>query len=170
MTQIEGRGSLTLADLSYDYQFRLIVVGDSSVGKTALLRCLTNNPFRCGEDATVGVDFNIRNIKIAGNRIKLHLWDTAGQEKFRFLCQSYYRNSVGVVVAFSLLSRPSWDMVDTWVQEARQGAGVVPPSVILVGTKLDLVEVGCRREVTEQEARTKADTLGALYTGHSLIL
>ena len=47
----------------------------------------------------------------------------------------------------------------------RQGAGVVPPSVILVGTKLDLVEVGCRREVTEQEARTKADTLGALYTG-----
>ena len=48
---------------------------------------------------------------------------------------------------------------------ARQGAGVVPPSVILVGTKLDLVEVGCRREVTEQEARTKADTLGALYTG-----
>ena len=52
----------------------------------------------------------------------------------------------------------------------RQGAGVVPPSVILVGTKLDLVEVGCRREVTEQEARTKADTLGALYTGHSLIL
>ena len=50
---------------------------------------------------------------------------------------------------------------------ARQGAGVVPPSVILVGTKLDLVEVGCRREVTEQEARTKADTLGALYTGQT---
>ena len=82
-------------------------------------RCLTKGSFRSGEDATVGVDFVSRIVRVGPDRIKLHLWDTAGQERFRFLCQSYYRNSVGVVVAFSLLSRTSWDMVDTWVEEAR---------------------------------------------------
>jgi len=157
------RSSLTRAD-SYDYQLRVIIVGDSTVGKTSLLRCLTKSTFKSGEDATVGVDFVSRNLKVGGEKVKLHLWDTAGQERFRFLCQSYYRNSVGVVVAFSLLSRPSFDMVETWVQEARQYAGVVQPSVMIVGCKLDLVDVGCRREISEEEAKEKAAFLGAKYS------
>ena len=80
---------------------------------------MTKCTFKSCEDATVGVDFVSKNVKIGSDRVKMHIWDTAGQERFRFLCQSYYRNSVGVVVAFSLLSRLSFDMVETWVYEAR---------------------------------------------------
>ena len=90
-------------------------------------------------------------------QVKLHLWDTAGQERFRFLCQSYYRNSVGVVVAYSVLDRHTFHQVEDWVGEARKHAGTVQPSVIIVGCKLDLVELGCRRQVRPLHSLLLAD-------------
>ena len=111
------------------------------------LRALTKTSFWAGEEATVGVDFVARNIKVGGSKIKLHLWDTAGQERFRFLSRSYYRNSVGVVVAYSILRRSTFEGVERWVEEAREHAGSVPPTIIIVGCKLDLVDIGCKREV-----------------------
>ena len=99
------------------------------------------------EEATVGVDFVARILKVKGSKIKLHLWDTAGQERFRFLSRSYYRNSAGVVVAYSILKRGTFERLDQWVKEAREYAGDIQPTVIIVGCKLDLVGVGCKREV-----------------------
>ena len=95
----------------------------------------------------MGVDFVARNIKVGGSKIKLHLWDTAGQERFRFLARSYYRNSVGVVVAYCILRRSTFEGVERWVEEAREHAGTIPPTIIIVGCKLDLVGIGCKREV-----------------------
>jgi len=155
--------SLTLVDPVFDFQFRIILVGESTVGKTSLLRALTKSSFWAGEEATVGVDFVARNIKVGGSKIKLHLWDTAGQERFRFLSRSYYRNSVGVVVAYSILRRSTFDGVERWVEEAREHAGVVPPTIIIVGCKMDLVDIGCKRQVSYEEGKELADNLGALF-------
>eukprot|EP00090_Calanus_glacialis_P003161 TRINITY_DN12297_c0_g1_i1.p1 TRINITY_DN12297_c0_g1~~TRINITY_DN12297_c0_g1_i1.p1 ORF type:complete len:277 (+),score=70.47 TRINITY_DN12297_c0_g1_i1:143-973(+) len=155
--------SLTLVDPVFDFQFRIILVGESTVGKTSLLRALTKTSFWAGEEATVGVDFVARNIKVGGSKIKLHLWDTAGQERFRFLSRSYYRNSVGVVVAYSILRRSTFEGVERWVEEAREHAGSVPPTIIIVGCKLDLVDIGCKREVSYEEGRELAKSLDALF-------
>ena len=93
------------------------------------------------------MDFVARNIKVGSNKIKLHLWDTAGQERFRFLSRSYYRNSVGVVVAYSILRRSTFEGVERWVEEAREYAGPVAPTIVVVGCKLDLIDIGCKRQV-----------------------
>ena len=92
------------------------------------------------------ININI-NIKVGSNKIKLHLWDTAGQERFRFLSRSYYRNSVGVVVAYSILRRSTFEGVERWVEEAREYAGPVAPTIVVVGCKLDLIDIGCKRQV-----------------------
>jgi len=155
--------SLTLVDPVFDFQFRIILVGESTVGKTSLLRSLTKSSFWAGEEATVGVDFVARNIKVGSNKIKLHLWDTAGQERFRFLSRSYYRNSVGVVVAYSILRRSTFEGVERWVEEAREYAGPVAPTIVVVGCKLDLIDIGCKRQVSYNEGKELAESLGALF-------
>ena len=93
------------------------------------------------------MDFVARSIKVRSSKIKLHLWDTAGQERFRFLSRSYYRNSAGVVVAYSILRKSTFEGVERWVEEAREYAGSVSPTIIIVGCKMDLVGIGCKREV-----------------------
>lgn len=158
-----NRASRTLVDPVFDFQFRLILVGDSTVGKTSLLRSLTRERFDPGREATVGVDFMARSLKVQGSKVKLHLWDTAGQERFRFLSRSYYRNSVGVVIAYSLVNRSSFSQVSRWAGEALEFAGNTRPSLIVIGCKLDLVEVGVRREVAMEEGQQLADSLGALF-------
>ncbi|CAF4156434.1 unnamed protein product [Rotaria magnacalcarata] len=86
---------------SYDYQFRLIVVGDSTVGKSSLLRKFCDGVFSQDPDPTVGVDFNVRIIEVKpGVKVKLQLWDTAGQERFKSITRAYYRNSVGVLLIY----------------------------------------------------------------------
>jgi len=138
-------------------------VGESTVGKTSLIRSLTRENFDSGREATVGVDFMAWVLRARGCKVKLHLWDTAGQERFRFLSRSYYRNCVGVVVAYSLVNRATFHTVRRWVGEAREGAGPTSPSLILIGCKLDLVEIGVRREVGKEEGQALADLLGALF-------
>jgi len=147
----------------FDFQFRIILVGESTVGKTSLLRALTKSSFWAGEEATVGVDFVARNIKVRSNKIKLHLWDTAGQERFRFLSHSYYRTLWGVVVAYSILRRRTFDGVERWVEEAREYEGPVTPTIVVVGCKLDLVDIGCKWQVSYNEGKELAESLGALY-------
>uniref|UniRef100_A0A8R1TJ42 Ras-related protein Rab-39B n=2 Tax=Onchocerca TaxID=6281 RepID=A0A8R1TJ42_ONCVO len=138
--------------LMYRYQFRIILIGDSTVGKSSLLRYFTEG--KCAEicDPTVGVDFYARMVEVKpGYRIKLQLWDTAGQEKFRSITRSYYRNSVGVIVVYDITNRSTFEHVAQWLKEAEQNVGGPQPNNCvfqLVGHKADLDD---QREVMYEE-------------------
>ncbi|ULU03871.1 hypothetical protein L5515_013130 [Caenorhabditis briggsae] len=136
----------------FHYQYRLIVIGDSTVGKSSLLRYFTEGKMAEISDPTVGVDFYARMIELRpGYRVKLQLWDTAGQEKFRSITKSYYRNSVGVLAIYDITNRKSFEHVENWVKEAAQNLGGPSPGKCvfqLVGTKCDME---AQRQVNYEE-------------------
>ncbi|XP_078279085.1 ras-related protein Rab-39B-like [Rhinoraja longicauda] len=145
----------------WQYQFRIILLGDSTVGKSSLLKSFTGGSFSEVQDPTVGVDFYARLLEVEpGCRIKLQLWDTAGQERFRSITRSYFRNSVGGLLLFDLTNRRSFENVREWLKEV--DAHVFPNKTIfvLVGHKSDLVE---ERQVERHEAEVLAATLGLNY-------
>jgi len=140
---------------SYDYQFRLIVVGDSTVGKSSLLRSFCDGIFSQDPDPTVGVDFNVRIVEIKpGVKVKLQLWDTAGQERFRSITRAYYRNSVGVLLIYDTTNYVSFTHVTSWLNEARAQIQPYHSVFLLVGTKIDRES---ERQVTTEEGKAFAD-------------
>ncbi len=146
--------------VDFDYQFRVILIGDSTVGKSSLLRKFVDDAFFDVSDPTVGVDFFARVVAVGnGRRVKLQLWDTAGQERFRSITKSYYRNSVGVVVAYDICNVASFERVDAWIKEAKRHIEPFKASFVLVGCKRDLAEAdnGNSREVCYEEAKRFAD-------------
>uniref|UniRef100_H3DLJ6 RAB39B, member RAS onco family n=1 Tax=Tetraodon nigroviridis TaxID=99883 RepID=H3DLJ6_TETNG len=148
------------------YQFRLIVIGDSTVGKSCLIR-FTEGRFAQASDPTVGVDFFSRLVEIEpGKRIKLQIWDTAGQERFRSITRAYYRNSVGGLLLFDITNRRSFQNVHNWLEEAQ--SHVQPHHIVflLVGHKCDLEAL---RQVPRQEAERLAGAFGMRYVETSAL-
>jgi Ras-related protein Rab-39B len=125
----------------FHYQYRIILIGDSTVGKSSLLRYFTEGRHAEISDPTVGVDFYARMIEVKpGLRVKLQLWDTAGQEKFKSITRSYYRNSVGVIVVYDITNRKTFDHVTEWLTEAEANVSGPDPSHCvfqLIGHKAD---------------------------------
>ena len=128
-----------MADIHFKYQFRLILVGESTVGKSSLLRQFTENRFLEYNDPTVGVDFHARVVEVDGHPIKLQLWDTAGQERFRSITRSYYRNAAGGLLVYDITNRDSFLKIRDWLEEARQCAEPHRIEFVLVGHKTDQV-------------------------------
>uniref|UniRef100_A0A224XXL6 Putative rab subfamily protein of small gtpase n=1 Tax=Panstrongylus lignarius TaxID=156445 RepID=A0A224XXL6_9HEMI len=148
----------------FDYQFRLILIGESTVGKSSLLKYFTDGKFAEVSDPTVGVDFFARLIEVRnGTRIKLQLWDTAGQERFRSITKSYYRNSVGALLVYDICNRKSFERIPLWMMEAKRHIEPHTPVFALVGCKLDLVKTGVTREVSEEEAAAFAQRQGIFH-------
>uniref|UniRef100_UPI00398F2F81 ras-related protein Rab-39B-like n=1 Tax=Pristiophorus japonicus TaxID=55135 RepID=UPI00398F2F81 len=148
-------------DGMWQYQFRIILLGDSTVGKSSILKRFTDGTFSEVQDPTVGVDFYARLLEIEpGCRIKLQLWDTAGQERFRSITRSYYRNSVGGLLMFDVTNRKSFENIREWLNEVN--AHVFPNKTIfvLVGHKSDLTD---ERDVSSEEAERLAEALGLSY-------
>ncbi|KAJ8290210.1 hypothetical protein GJAV_G00009970 [Gymnothorax javanicus] len=148
-------------DVLWQYQFRIILLGDSTVGKSSLLKRFTDGVYSDVADPTVGVDFYARSLDIEpGVRIKLQLWDTAGQERFRSITTSYYRNSVGGLLVFDLTNRKSFEHVRDWHREVIEH--VLPHHMvfILIGHKSDLAR---ERKVSREEAERLAAALGVRY-------
>ncbi|CAH8612225.1 unnamed protein product [Schistosoma rodhaini] len=142
----------------FDYQFRVIIIGDSMVGKSSLMKSFVEGNFTPVSDPTIGVDFFSRTVRIQEEVfVKLQLWDTAGQEKFRTITSSYYRNCVGVVVVFDLTDRETFDHVAEWYEEARASIKCSAPVFIIVGHKADRRD---ERQVTKIEAEALAQRLG----------
>ncbi|XP_017066831.1 ras-related protein Rab-39B [Drosophila eugracilis] len=145
----------------FEYQFRLILIGDSTVGKSSLLKFFTDGKFAELSDPTVGVDFFARLIEMKdGTQIKLQLWDTAGQERFRSITKSYYRNSVGVLLVYDISNHASFEHIPLWMMEAQRHIEPHHPVFALVGCKLDLINAGGHREVTTEEAQKFAKQHG----------
>uniref|UniRef100_A0A0X3PR49 Ras-related protein Rab-39B n=1 Tax=Schistocephalus solidus TaxID=70667 RepID=A0A0X3PR49_SCHSO len=142
----------------FDFQFRVILIGDSTVGKSSLLQTFNEGKFTQVCDPTVGVDFSSRKIRLSDNKIiKLQLWDTAGQEKFKSITRSYYRNAVGALLVFDITNRESFSHISGWFEDAAMNMKCRSPSFILVGQKADLASA---REVSVLEAECLAQRLG----------
>jgi Ras-related protein Rab-35 len=119
----------------YDHLFKLLIIGDSGVGKSSLLLRFADNVFSGTYITTIGVDFKIRTIDVNGERVKLQIWDTAGQERFRTITSTYYRGTHGVLVVYDVTSGESFANVQRWLHEIDQNCDVV--NRILVGNKDD---------------------------------
>eukprot|EP01017_Pseudomicrothorax_dubius_P049097 TRINITY_DN9074_c0_g1_i1.p1 TRINITY_DN9074_c0_g1~~TRINITY_DN9074_c0_g1_i1.p1 ORF type:complete len:202 (-),score=26.28 TRINITY_DN9074_c0_g1_i1:128-733(-) len=144
---------------NYDYLFKLVLVGDSGVGKSSVLARFTDNIFVGANLCTIGVDFKVKSVDIAGARVKLQIWDTAGQERFRTISNAYYRGAQGIVFLFDLTSRRSLQSIDDWL--ARVNLPNTQDVVkILIGNKSDLVE---KREVSFDEVAAYAEAYGMSY-------
>lgn len=123
----------------YDYLFRLVIVGDSGVGKSNIFSRFSDNSFSRNYVSTIGIDFSIRKVKINGKMVKLHLWDTSGQRRFLSISSSYYRSADGVILVYDVNSPESYAHIKDWYDEIykyRNSSENIP--MILVGNKNDL--------------------------------
>jgi len=147
--------------MSYDYLFKLIFIGDTNVGKTAITDRLIHDRYLGRYDNTIGVDFACVNTVINNkDRIKAHIWDTAGQESFASIITSYYRGIAGAAVVFDLTRRDSFRRVDFWLRELKEKRDNEKPiSILLIGNKKDR----SRREVTIGEIENYAKIHDLIY-------
>jgi small GTP-binding protein len=131
---------------------KFIIVGDTGVGKTAILRRFVENRFSDIVHPTVGAEFESKVLTIGDRRMKLQIWDTAGQERFKSIARSYYRNAVGVILVFAVTHRHSFRALDAWLSDVR--ATCNPNAVVqLIGNKTDLRG---QRDVSTDEAESFA--------------
>ncbi len=142
-----------IIDQDIDYVIKLVLVGESSVGKTNILSRYTKGEFLENSKATLGVECGTKFISIQDIKLKLQIWDTAGQERYKALTSSFYKNSSGALVVFDLSKESTFEKVDTWIEELKEKAGD-KIFIILVGNKSDLKE---NREVSEEDAYEKAE-------------
>jgi len=120
-----------------DYKVKVIIVGDSGVGKSNIVSRIVNNDFPLDCQATVGVDLKVKTYRINDKVIKLHLWDTAGQERYKSITGAYYRGAHGAMVVYDITNKNTFDNVDKWIKEIKElgGKGV---NLIICGNKCDL--------------------------------
>jgi len=139
----------------YDYLFKLLLIGDSGVGKSCLLLRFADDTYTASYISTIGVDFKIRTIELEGKTIKLQIWDTAGQERFRTITSSYYRGAHGIIVVYDITDQDTFNNVKQWLQEIDRYASE-SVNKLLVGNKSDLES---KRAVETSVAKEYADQL-----------
>jgi len=154
---IESDNHELCQDIHYsDYLFKLILIGDSGVGKSSLLLRFADNTFTDSFVSTIGVDFKIRTIEIGGKIVKLQIWDTAGEERFRkTITRSFYRGTSGIMVVYDVTNLDSFANVQRWLQEIERytSDGI---HKVLIGNKCDRVQ---DRKVPTAEGSEIADQL-----------
>eukprot|EP00013_Stygamoeba_regulata_P013936 CAMPEP_0177667574 /NCGR_PEP_ID=MMETSP0447-20121125/22196_1 /TAXON_ID=0 /ORGANISM="Stygamoeba regulata, Strain BSH-02190019" /LENGTH=201 /DNA_ID=CAMNT_0019173815 /DNA_START=426 /DNA_END=1031 /DNA_ORIENTATION=+ len=143
----------------YDFLYKLLLIGDSGVGKSCLLLRFADNTYTESYISTIGVDFKVRTIQLEGKTIKLQIWDTAGQERFRTITSSYYRGAHGIIVVFDVTDQVSYNNVKQWLKEIERYA-CENVNKLLVGNKCDLED---KRQVADETAREFADDLQISY-------
>ncbi|KAL1241204.1 Ras-related protein [Trichinella pseudospiralis] len=136
-------------DDEYDYLFKVVLIGDSGVGKSNLLSRFTRNEFNLESKTTIGVEFATRSIQVDGKTIKAQIWDTAGQERYRAITSAYYRGAVGALLVYDIAKHVTYENVERWLKELRDHAdqNIV---IMLVGNKSDLRHL---RAVPSDEAK-----------------
>ncbi|CAL4903370.1 unnamed protein product [Urochloa decumbens] len=145
-----------MSSIEYDYLFKLLLIGDSSVGKSCLLLRFADDSYVDTYISTIGVDFKIRTVELDGKTVKLQIWDTAGQERFRTITSSYYRGAHGIIIVYDVTDIESFNNIKQWLSEIDRYAS---DSVckLLVGNKCDLVD---SKVVDTEKAKDFADSLG----------
>ncbi|GKV18757.1 hypothetical protein SLEP1_g29096 [Rubroshorea leprosula] len=135
-----------------DYLFKIVLVGDSAVGKSNLLARFARDEFYPNSKSTIGVEFQTQKMDINGKEIKAQIWDTAGQERFRAVTSAYYRGAVGALLVYDISRRQTFDSIGRWLNELH--------ITILVGNKTDLKDA---REVPTAEGKALAEAQGLFF-------
>ncbi|CAI5447828.1 unnamed protein product [Caenorhabditis angaria] len=135
-------------DDGFDYLFKIVLIGDMGVGKTCVVQRFRNGTFVDRQGTTIGVDFTMKTLVVDGKRVKLQIWDTGGQERFRTITQSYYRSANGIVLCYDMTCKQSFSSLQRWIDDVSKFAA---PNVVklLIGTKCDLED---QRAVDRDEA------------------
>ncbi|KAL6603486.1 hypothetical protein ACP70R_043847 [Stipagrostis hirtigluma subsp. patula] len=153
-----------------DYVFKIVVIGDSAVGKTQLLGRFTRDEFFLDSKSTIGIEFQTRTVDIARKRVKAQIWDTAGQERYRAVTSAYYRGALGAMLVYDITKRHTFEHAARWVDELRAHAdkSIV---VMLIGNKADLCDDGGggRRAVPADEAAAFAEEQGLFFSEASAL-
>ncbi|KAL7598799.1 ras-related protein Rab2BV [Lactuca sativa] len=146
-------------DHEYDYLFKIVLIGDSGVGKSNILSRFTRNEFCLESKSTIGVEFATRTIEVDGKTIKAQIWDTAGQERYRAITSAYYRGAVGALLVYDITKRPTFGNLQRWLRELREHAdgNIV---LMLAGNKSDLNHL---RSVAEEDGQCLAEKEGLSF-------
>ena len=145
--------------MSYQSEVKIVFLGDSTVGKTSIISSFSHGEFIADQTPTIGVCFSLQKIEIGGEIIKMKIWDTAGQEKFRSLTPFYYRDSDLVIFVFAIDSKDSFEGIKVWYENVKKDTTKLP-KLMVVGNKIDLSD---KRKVPIEECECFADTIGATY-------
>ena len=150
---------MSTGEQEYDYLFKLLLIGNSSVGKSSLLFRFVENVWDDSFVPTIGVDFKLKTLEVNGKKVKLQIWDTAGQERFKNITASYYRGGNGVLVVYDITERESFDNLTSWLIEIEKNANKNVYK-LLIGNKCDLED---KRKVTYQEGKDFATSNGMQF-------
>ncbi|RXI04308.1 hypothetical protein DVH24_038582, partial [Malus domestica] len=162
-------GMASRVDHEYDYLFKIVLIGDSGVGKSNILSRFTRNEFCLESKSTIGVEFATRtlqassltefNLGVEGKTVKAQIWDTAGQERYRAITSAYYRGAVGAFLVYDITKRPTFENVQRWLRELRDHAdsNIV---IMMTGNKSDLNHL---RAVSEDDGQSLAEREGLSF-------
>ncbi|XP_032568835.1 ras-related protein Rab-13 isoform X1 [Chiroxiphia lanceolata] len=144
---------------AYDHLFKLLLIGDSGVGKTCLVIRFAENDFSSTYISTIGIDFKIRTVDIDGKKIKLQIWDTAGQERFKTITTAYYRGAVGIILVYDITDEKSFENIQNWMKSIKENASAGVERLLL-GNKCDMEG---RRKVRQEAAEKLAKEHGIRF-------
>ena len=143
----------------YDMMVKVIIIGDSGVGKTNIMSKFLKNKFMEESKATVGVEFGSKLFDLNGHKIKAQIWDTAGQEKYKSITGAYFKGSKGALVVYDITQKSTYESLEKWVNDLKS-AGDPKITIILIGNKNDLEE---NRQVSKEQGEEKAKSFGCAF-------
>ncbi|XP_065155260.1 ras-related protein Rab-3 isoform X1 [Atheta coriaria] len=147
------------ADQNFDYMFKLLIIGNSSVGKTSFLFRYADDSFTSAFVSTVGIDFKVKTVFRHDKRVKLQIWDTAGQERYRTITTAYYRGAMGFILMYDITNEESFNSVQDWVTQIKTYSWD-NAQVILVGNKCDMED---ERVISFERGKQLAEQLGVEF-------
>ena len=149
-----------MADIEeYEMMVKIILIGDSGVGKTNIMSKFLKNQFMEESKATIGVEFGSKLFNHEGHKIKAQIWDTAGQEKYKAITGAYYKGSKGALVVYDITQKKSFENIEKWVNDLKV-AGDPKITIILIGNKNDLED---KRQVLKDQGEEKARSFGCAF-------
>lgn len=151
---------MSKARAKYDYLLKLLLIGDSGVGKSCLLLRYSDDSFTSSFITTIGIDFKIKSIAIGDSKVKLQIWDTAGQERFRTITTAYYRGAMGILLVYDVSDETSFANVKNWMRQIDQNA-TENVNRVLVGNKCDVTD--SERKVTPEQGKKLAAEFGIKF-------
>ena len=148
-----------MEDDNYEMMFKVVLVGDSFVGKTNIMSKYLKNEFHEDSKATVGVEFGSKQFNVEGHIIKAQIWDTAGQERYKAITSAYYKGAKGAFVVYDITRKSSFDSIDKWINDLTSAADK-KLTVVVIGNKSDLED---QRQITKEQGQEKASKLEVAF-------
>ena len=140
----------------FDYTFKIVMIGDSGVGKSCILLRFADDKFNENFYATIGVDFRFKNVMVDDKSVKLQIWDTAGQERFKTITSAYYRGADGIIIVYDITDRNSFAHIKDWLDDVNKYTDDNPLKII-VGNKIDLIK---DKQISNNDMKTMTAQTG----------